>query len=391
MVRYTFGDIFDLYAGGDVDRSHYSPVKYGKYTIPIYANALQNHGLYGFTDKARYPNNSVTISGRGDIGHAEYRSEAFDAIIRLLVLVPKKENTVDCRYFAELVNTYIKFPSESTGVPQLTTVQIKNIEFSLPEYDEQRAIATALSDTDALIDSLEKLIAKKQAIKQGAMQELLTGKRRLKGFSGEWNYRNFVDTFDFLPNNTYSRDKMTNSVGEYINIHYGDVLIKYGAILDLEKDEPPYLAEGVKITNKKMLARDGDIIIADTAEDNTVGKMIELLHVGKQKVVSGLHTILCRPKYDEFSPRWLGYFMNSESYHEQLLPFITGIKVSSVAKSSIGETIISIPDKEEQQAIAQILTDMDDEISALQKKLDKVRRIKQGMMAELLTGRIRLI
>ena len=82
--------------------------------------------------------------------------------------------------------------------------------------------------------------------------------------------------------------------------------------------------------------------------------------------------------------------MNSESYHEQLLPFITGIKVSSVAKSSIGETIISIPDKEEQQAIAQILTDMDDEISALQKKLDKVRRIKQGMMAELLTGRIRL-
>ena len=206
----------------------------------------------------------------------------------------------------------------------------------------------------------------------------------------EWEYRKFVDTFDFLPNNTYARNQMTDSKGKYINIHYGDVLIKYGAVLDLERDEVPLLKDGIEITNKKMFAQDGDIIIADTAEDNTVGKMIELFHVGNRKVVAGLHTILCRPKYDEFSPCWLGYFMNSTAYHKQLLPFVTGIKVSSISKSNIGETVIAIPPKDEQKAIVSVLTDMDDEISALQKKLDKVRRIKQGMMAELLTGRIRL-
>jgi type I restriction enzyme, S subunit len=276
------------------------------------------------------------------------------------------------------------------GQPNISQKLIRKICAVLPPVQEQTAIATALSDMDDLIASLEKLLAKKQGIKQGAMQDLLTGRKRLKGFSGKWKYQGFKDTFDLLPNNTYSRDNMNDFIGPYLNVHYGDVLIKYGAILDCEKAAIPHLDSDIRIKNQKMFAQEGDIIIADTAEDNAVGKVTELFNIGKQRIISGLHTILCRPKKQEFAPKWLGYFMNASIYHNQLLPYITGIKVSSIAKNCIVDTIIYIPDIAEQRAIATFLSDMDAELTALQQKLAKYRHIKQGMMAELLTGRIRL-
>lgn len=360
--------------------------------VPVTEAEIKKYSLQ--KDDLLFARQSLVLEGAGKCGIIEQVNEptVFEShLIRVRVDSHVVNASFLFYWFNSVGRQVILSIISRVAAAGIRSSELVTIKISLPPIHEQTAIAAALSDTDALIESLEKLIAKKQAVKQGAMQELLTGKRRLKGFSGEWKYRKFVDTFDFLPNNTYARNQMTDTNGNYINIHYGDVLIKYDAVLDLERDEVPYLIDGIKITNRKMLAQDGDVVIADTAEDNTVGKMIELFHVGNRKVVAGLHTILCRPKYDEFSPCWLGYFMNSTTYHNQLLPFITGIKVSSIAKNNIGETMIAIPSKHEQQAIAQILTDMDNEISALQKKLDKVRRIKQGMMAELLTGRIRLI
>ena len=132
-----------------------------------------------------------------------------------------------------------------------------------------------------------------------------------------------------------------------------------------------------------------DVLIADTAEDETVGKVVQ---VGKVSipVVGGLHTVACRPIY-ETAEGFLGYYMNSSLYHDQLYPYITGIKVSSVSKKSFGETELCIPvEVEEQEAIVSVLKEMDEEIEALEIERDKMIQIREGAMDDLLTGRVRL-
>ena len=174
-TQYLLGDIFKLSAGGDLDKTTYSPFRTSKYCFPIYSNSIDNRGLYGFTTKYNYKGDSITITGRGNVGHAEYRSENFDAIIRLLVLEPNADSIIDSKFVAEYINQCVQFPLESTGVPQLTVPQIKNIRIEVPEYEEQKKISNAISDIDKLISALKKQITKKTLIKQGVMQELLSG------------------------------------------------------------------------------------------------------------------------------------------------------------------------------------------------------------------------
>lgn len=288
---------------------------------------------------------------------------------------------------------YIDLLSRRTsGQTGVDLTNLKAFELSIPVLtDEQAAIAKALSDVDSLTSSLQKLIEKKKAIKQGAMQELFTGKKRLPGFSGEWSQAPFGDLLDFLPTNAFTRDQMTDT-GTIQNVHYGDILTKYGACLDMANTDVPYLLKSVSVRkySESSYVREGDMIIADTAEDSTVGKCVELVNV-HGKVLSGQHTMLCRPKVT-FAPKFLGYYMNAGCFHNQMLPFITGIKVSSISKANISTLVLKYPTLvEEQQAIAQVFSDMDNEIAQLEKKLAKYQQIKQGMMQELLTGRIRLV
>ena len=204
----------------------------------------------------------------------------------------------------------------------------------------------------------------------------------------DWEVKPFSQIFDMYPNNTYPRDCMNDSCGVVRNIHYGDVLIKYPTIVDVEKCAIPYLNENVKIKLQKLV-QSGDIIIADTAEDETVGKCVEIKNVGNNKIVAGLHTFFCRPTAP-FAAGWLGYYINSTNYHNQLIPYITGIKVSSISRTSIQETKLLVPPIVEQKAIAEALSDVDGLIAALDKKIAKKRLIKQGAMQQLLTGKKRL-
>ena len=277
-----------------------------------------------------------------------------------------------------------------------------------PTLAEQQRIAKALSDVDALISTTEKLIQKKKNIKQGTMQNLLTGKKRLPGFGPQnkspaykqtelglipedWEVKSLGEIFEFRPNNTFTRDCLNDSKGEYQNVHYGDVLIKYPSILDCSKETIPFINEGINVKFSKYGIVEGDIIIADTAEDETVGKVVEVFNLGEKKIVSGLHTFLCRKITDDFAPKWLGYFMNQAIFHNQLLPFITGTKVSAISRTAIQNVKVLIPSKEEQTAIANVLSSMDKEIETLNTKLEKYINLKTAMMQQLLTGKIRLV
>lgn len=176
----TIGEICEISAGGDLNRLTFSPIKTDKFLNPIYSNAVSDNGLYGYSSYFDYEGNFITVTARGYIGYAAARNGKFCSIGRLLNLKPKFN--ISCFYVAEYINHFIDFVIESTGVPQLTAPQISKYKISLPkDKTEQEKIAQILSDIDDEISALQDEIEKLKMIKQGAMDELLSGKTRLKG------------------------------------------------------------------------------------------------------------------------------------------------------------------------------------------------------------------
>ena len=174
---FSFNDVFDITAGGDLDKEFFSKSKDDKHPFPIYSNSLTNNGLYGFSSKFQYDENSITITARGTVGKANARFHKYSAIGRILVLKPTI--ILDCFVVAEYINNRIRFSIESTGVPQLTAPQMSKYSIILPEPDEQSAIAKILSDMNSEIQVLEIKRDKYIMIKNGIMQKLLTGEIRL--------------------------------------------------------------------------------------------------------------------------------------------------------------------------------------------------------------------
>lgn len=265
--------------------------------------------------------------------------------------------------------------------------KFKKTGFVMPrEISEQKEIAKVLSKLNIYIDDLAELIEKKKNIRDGALEDLMSGRTRLMPFNKEWITYSFDKYFTFLPTNTCSRDELSVR-GEVGNIHYGDVLIKYGNILS-NSDDIPRLKDFSKVRDRDYL-QIHDVLIADTAEDETVGKVVQIGNVSIP-LVGGLHTVACRPNF-ETAEGFLGYYMNSSHYQNQLYPYITGIKVSSVSKKSFGETELRIPsDINEQREIVAVLTTMDEEIKELEVEREKIIQIREGAMDDLLTGRVRL-
>ena len=214
-------------------------------------------------------------------------------------------------------------------------------------------------------------------------EKSLTPQIRFKGFTEAWEQRKFLNTFDFLSNNTLSRSQLSYTRGSTLNIHYGDVLIKFGELIDVSKESIPRIADDLvtEILSCQKL-KNGDVIIADTAEDTTVGKCSELRKCENKAIVSGLHTIACRPQL-KFASGYLGYYMNSNSFHNQLLPLMQGTKVISVSKSAIKNTEINYPNLFEQRLIGKILIALDNLITLHQRKLDTLKKIKSALLEKM--------
>ena len=214
-------------------------------------------------------------------------------------------------------------------------------------------------------------------------EKSLTPQIRFKGFTEAWEQRKFLNTFDFLSNNTLSRSQLSYTRGSTLNIHYGDVLIKFGELIDVSKESIPRIADDLvtEILSCQKL-KNGDVIIADTAEDTAVGKCSELRKCENKAIVSGLHTIACRPQL-KFASGYLGYYMNSNSFHNQLLPLMQGTKVISVSKSAIKNTEINYPNLFEQRLIGKILIALDNLITLHQRKLDTLKKIKSALLEKM--------
>ena len=208
---------------------------------------------------------------------------------------------------------------------------------------------------------------------------------RFPEFTDAWKQRKFGDSFDFLQNNTLSRASLNDTSGCAKNVHYGDILVKFGESISAEKADLPFICER-EILKKlsKSILKNGDVVIADTAEDMTTGKSCEIVDVDKcMPVLAGLHTIPVRPK-QKFGKYYLGYYLNSEAFHSQLIPLIQGIKVYSISKSSIKDTVVMFPDDvQEQEKIGSLFNRIDNTITLQQRKLNSLQKLKKGLLQKM--------
>lgn len=174
-------------------------------------------------------------------------------------------------------------------------------------------------------------------------------KIRFKGYTNDWEQRKLGDILISLQNNTLSRADLSNESGIAKNVHYGDLLIKFGEVLDVSKERLPMILDEYVLTKyKASFLQNGDVVVADTAEDSTVGKCSEIAGLNNEIVLSGLHTIPYRP-VEKFATGYLGYYLNSGAYHNQLIPLMQGIKVTSISKSAMQDTDIIYPKSVEEQ------------------------------------------
>ena len=209
-------------------------------------------------------------------------------------------------------------------------------------------------------------------------------KIRFKGFTKDWEQRKLGEVLISLQNNTLSRADLSNETGIAKNVHYGDVLIKFGDVLDVSREQLPMIKdEKVLDKYKASFLQNGDVIIADTAEDTTVGKCSEIAGLRDEVVLSGLHTIPYRP-VEKFATGYLGYYLNSGAYHDQLIPLMQGIKVTSISKSAMKDTDIVYPKSTEEQAmIGSYFQSLDHLITLHQRKCEQTKNLKKYMLQKM--------
>ena len=259
--------------------------------------------------------------------------------------------------------------------------------------EEQRKISSYLNNLDNLITLHQRKYEKLKKVKNAYLDEMFPKngerfpKRRFPGFTDPWEQRKFSSVFEGLQNNTLSRAELNYESGTVKNVHYGDVLIKFGDYIDASEAELPYISDDAKADKfKNSFLQDGDIIIADTAEDDTVGKCTEIQGSKGLKLLSGLHTIACRPK-EKYGPMFLGYYINSPAYHNQLKPLMQGIKVTSISKSALQDTDMIMPKSiDEQIKIGEYFSYLDNLITLHQRELDKLKKLKAAYLDAMFVG-----
>ena len=280
--------------------------------------------------------------------------------------------------------------AQGKSVVHIHNSDIQEVSVTFPTRAEQDRIVAVFRNLDNLITLHQRKYDKLTNVKKSMLEKMFpkngsnVPEIRFKGFSDAWEQRKFDEVFDCtIPNNTLSRAELNYESGSVRNIHYGDILIKYGSVVDVQNDEIPFATGKSSDDFKGALLQDGDIIIADTAEDETTGKACEIGNSQGLDVVSGLHTMVCRPR-NKMALGYLGYYLNSDAYHHQLLPLMQGIKVLSLSRTNVQKTMVCYPkSKAEQQLIADCFRNLDHLITLHQRELEKLKNLKKACLEKM--------
>lgn len=359
--------------------------------IPDYVDVDDSHRLeYG--DVLFNTRNTLDLVGKVSIWRNEEPVAYYNS--NILRFEFKEDVVGDSRYFGYALNTQ-KMISEiralatgTTSVAAVYTRDLLKLEVPVPSVGEQRAIADALGNVDALIDSLEYLTSKKHDVRQGIRQELLTGRTRLPGFTDDWREITLGDHVTYVPTVALSRDQLDQeSTLRYL--HYGDIHARKSVRLDATSESMPRAASHLALRAGRL--NPGDLVFADASEDPAgVGKSVEISRVPLEGVIPGLHTIAARFDKSVLADGFKGYIQFIPAFRSALLRLAAGTKVLATTRRYISSIALTLPGPDEQRAIAAVLRDTDAEIILLERRLKSARAVKVGMMQELLSGRTRL-
>lgn len=399
--EFTIGDLIRFEGGSQPDKSHFRTTPQPGYVRMIQIRDYKSDRFEVYVPQGlarRFCSDTDIMIGRyGPPVFQILRGLAGAYNVALIKAIPQPE--IDPTYaFYFLKNEQLfsfveKLSRRSSGQTGVDLGELRTYPLPLPsQRQEQIAIARALADADALIDSLEQLLTKKRQIKQGAMQELLTGKRRLPGFNAPWVSRSMADLFDFSGGLSASRDQLGDVGSCYL--HYGDIHLSNKTYIDFDTEhhQMPRLDVDLRRVATSALLRNGDVVFVDASEDvQGVSKHVVIHSEEDRPLISGLHTIVARPKSDELVDLYKRYCFQAPAVHAQFRFYAVGTKVSGVSKGKIGKIFLNVPSPAEQSEIAACLCGLDAEIDVLECRLTKARALKQAMAQALLTGRIRLV
>ena len=266
------------------------------------------------------------------------------------------------------------------GQPNLNTGLIKEIAIPWPPQTEQAAIAECISDLDKLLRCLEDAVVKKQRLKQAAIQELLTGKRRLPGFEGEWEVKRLGELGEFVKGSGVKKDEATS--GDLPCVRYGEIYTHHENYISEFKSHI-----STTVASRATTIRQGDILFAGSGETKEeIGKAVALSH--PVRGFAGGDIVILRQQ--DADALFLGYRLNAIDISRQKAGLGQGDAVVHISAHALSTISVSLPERAEQEAIASFLYEMDTELRWLQLRLAKTQAIKQGMMQQLLTGKIRL-
>ena len=291
-------------------------------------------------------------------------------------------------WYTNFVNMYVAGGNGAIG--NLKKSDLENQVIRVPSEAEQLRIGQFFQSLDQTITLHQRKLEGMKLLKKSLLQKMFpkSGESvpevRFPGFTDAWEQRKFSEVFYSIPNNTLSRSELSTDEGTVKNIHYGDVLINFDAYIDVQNAVLPRIVNDAKATKAaKSTLKDGDVVIADTAEDETVGKCAEIGNLVNDVVVSGLHTIPSRPKF-KFGKGYLGFYMNSSAYHDQLRPLIQGIKVSSISKSALAKTELKYPkNMAEQEKIGSFFLMIDNTITLHQRKVEALQKLKKSLLQQM--------
>jgi type I restriction enzyme, S subunit len=365
------------YFGGNIPFIQTGDVTNSNGRITRYTQTLNDSGLKVSKLFKRGTVFFTIAANIGDVATADFDSACPDSLVGITPL-----SGVDGSWLThELKKRKYSFESIATHNAQMNInlEKLRPYLLPVPPLSEQQAIATALSDADELISSLEQLLTKKRHIKQGAIQELLTGKKRLPGFTGEWEVKKLGEVASFYKGKGLPKSAISESGAEPC-IHYGELFTRYPETIGNIYSRTNSHSGTFRSVSNDVLMPTSDVTPRGlakascvTVDDVILGGDILVIRTDRKLVFGSF--LSCLIRYEE----------------SQVLQLVTGSTVYHLYGSDMKKFTFSMPSLPEQIAIAEVLSDMDAEIEALENKLSKARQVKQGMMQELLTGRIRLV
>lgn len=374
---------------GDID--WYSPNEIGETAIAKPSNKrITRAGLANSSARLLPAHRTVLFTSRASIGHAAIldhpatTNQGFQSFVL--------EDGVDTNFVYALTPKITEIAEQlATGSTflEVSNKTVREIEVHVPATEEQRAIGELFADLDALIEQHRIKHANLQQTKTALLQRMFPQddadepELRLGGFSGAWENQPFSDLVAYRGHNSLSRADLTKVPTSAMNIHYGDILVKYGSVVDVSQTDIPFVRDVERLANlSRQSLSDGDILFADAAEDSTVGKCVEVQGISDNLVLAGLHTISARP-VRRFAPGFLGHALNAPSFHNQLLSKMQGTKVSSISISTLAETVFSFPTLQEQRAIGEVFSNLDELIAAESRYIAQLMQAKTALLQRM--------